>query len=248
MNESREVYVTAYIPLIDLTLKARSTAQDENLEVKNIEYDLKVQTERAQSVSETSSTEEKNKINNTINAVANSLRSAHVDEDEKRKANKQLKDLKMALDRLEKEKEMPQLLKEFKETTESTQNIITELGDDKDKVKHEEHLAKMKEEGEKAIKENDKALLIRVNEQIKELGAKALFSNPATWVYQFRQITNGQKKFINAKEAEYYTEKGRRAIELGDVEELKRCVHNLLLLLPSDEQETMRNNLSGITR
>ncbi|MEO6077492.1 MAG: Hsp70 family protein, partial [Candidatus Andersenbacteria bacterium] len=150
MNESREVDVIAYIPLIDLTVKARSTAQDENLEVKTIEYDLKIQTERAQSVSETSTAEEKNKLNNTINAVTSSLRNAHVDEDEKRKANKQLKDLKMALDRLEKEKEMPQLLKEFEETTESTQSIITELGDDKDKVQHEEHLAKMKEEGEKA--------------------------------------------------------------------------------------------------
>ena len=247
INESREVQVTAYIQLIDLTLKARSTAQDENLEVKNIEYDLKIQTERAQTVSETSSTEEKNKLNNTINAVASSLRSAHVDEDEKRKANKQLKDLKMALDRLEKEKEMPQLLKEFKETTENTQNVITELGDDKDKAKHEEHLAKMKEEGEKAIAENDKALLIHVNEQIKELGAKALFSNPATWLYQFRKLVDGNKKFINEKEASYYAEKGRRAIELGDVDELKRCVRQLLLLLPSDEQETMRNNLSGIT-
>ncbi len=247
MNESREVHVTAYIPLIDLTLEARSTAQDENLEVKTIEYELKIQAERAQSVSETSSTEEKNKLNNTINAVASSLKSAHVDEDEKRKANKQLKDLKMALDRLEKEKEMPQLLKEFKETTEGTQNIITELGNDKDKVKHEEHLAKMKEEGEKAIAENDKELLIRVNEQTKELGAKALFSNPATWVYQFHQIVNSNKKFINEKEAGYYTEKGRRAIELGDDDELKRCVHQLLLLLPSDVQETMRNNLSGIT-
>jgi hypothetical protein len=106
----------------------------------------------------------------------------------------------------------------------------------------------MQEEGEKAIKENDKTLLIRVNEQIKELGGKALFSNPATWVYQFHQLIGGNKKFINEKEAIYYTEKGRRAIELGDVEELKRCVHNLLLLLPSEEQETMRNNLSGITR
>lgn len=248
MNESREVFVTAYIPLIDLTLKARSTAQDEALEVKTIEYDLKIQTERAQSVSENCSTDEKNKLNHTINSVSNSLRSAHIDEDEKRKANKQLKDLKMAIDQLEKEKEMPQLVKDFYESTETTQKIITELGDDKDKVQHEEHLQKMKEEGEKAIAENDKALLIRVNEQIKELGGKALFSNPATWVYQFRQLTDGNKKFINEKEAGYYTEKGRRAIELGDVEELKRCVHNLLLLLPSNEQETMRNNLSGITR
>jgi molecular chaperone DnaK len=248
MNESREVHVTAYIPLIDLTVEARSTSQDENIEVKTIEYDLKIQTERAQSVSDNCSVEEKNKLNNTINSVANSLRNAHADEDEKRKANKQLKDLKMAIDRLEKEKEMPQLVKEFKESTEETQKIIIELGDDKDKVKHEEYLAKMKEEGEKAINENDKTLLIRVNEQIKELGGKALFSNPATWVYQFRQLTDGNKKFINDKEAGYYTEKGRRAIELGDVEELKRCVHNLMLLLPSDEQQTMKKSLSGITR
>lgn len=248
MNESREVFVTAYIPLIDLTLKARSTSQDEAVEVKSIEYDLKIQAERAQSVSESCSDEEKNKLNHTINAVAGSLKSAHIDEDEKRKAHKQLKDLKMAIDKLEKEKEMPQLVKEFKERSEGTQKIITELGDDKDKVQHEEHLKKMKEEGEKAIADNDKELLIRVNEQIQELGGKALFSNPATWVYQFRQLTDGSKKFINEKEAGYYTEKGRRAIELSDVDELKRCVHNLLLLLPSDEQETMRNNLSGITR
>jgi len=248
MNESREVSVTAYIPLIDLTLKARSTSQDEVVEVKSIEYDLKIQTERAQSVSENCSNEERNKLNHTISAVGNSLKSAHVDEDEKRKAHKQLKDLKMAIDKLEKEKEMPQLVKEFKESTEETQKIITELGDDKDKVKHEEQLSKMKEEGEKAIAENDKALLIRVNEQTKELGGKALFSNPATWVYQYRQLTDGSKKFINEKEAGYYTEKGRRAIELGDVDELKRCVHNLLLLLPSDEQEAIRSNLSGITR
>ncbi|MFH0769952.1 MAG: Hsp70 family protein [Candidatus Peregrinibacteria bacterium] len=248
MNESREVHVAAYIPLIDLTLEARSTAQDETVEVKTIEYDLRAQTERAQSVSENCSSEEKNKLNNTINSVANSLRSAHVDEDEKRKASKQLKDLKMAIDRLEKEKEIPQLIKEFKESTENTQKIITELSDDKDKVKHEEQLAKMKDEGEKAITDEDKSLLIRVNEQINELGSRALFSNPTTWVYKFRQLADGNMQFINEKEAGYYKEKGKRAIELGDVEELKRCVHNLLLLLPSDEQQTMKNSLSGITR
>ena len=248
MNESRVVVVTAYIPLIDLTVSARSTGQDETLEVKTIEFDLKIQTERAQSISENCSSEERNKLNNTINSVSNSLRNANIDEDEKRKANKQLKDLKMSIDRFEKEKEMPQLTKEFKESSENTQQIITELSDDKDKVQHEEHLKKMKEEGERAVEENDKNLLIRVNEQIKELGSRAYYSNPATWAYQFGQLTNGDKKFINEKEAGYYTEKGRRAIELGDVDELKRCVHNLLLLLPSNEQQAVRNNLSGITR
>lgn len=248
MNESREVSVTAYIPLIDLTLKARSTSQDEAIEVKNIEYELKVQTDRAQVVSETCSTEEKNKLNGTINAVAHSLRSAHADEDEKRKANKQLKDLKMAIDRMEKEKEMPQLVKEFNESLESAEKVITELGDDKDKVKHEEQLSQLKTEGEKAVKENDKALLIRVNEQVSELTSRAIYSNPSTWAYLYRKLTDGSKTFINEKEAGYYIEKGRRAIEMGDVDELKRCVHNLQLLLPSGEQNAMKSNLSGITR
>lgn len=248
INESRELTVTAYIPLIDLTLNARSTFKDELVDVKEVETELDAQSERAKTVSENCSNEEKNKIDNTIRAVNTSLRNAHLDEDEKRKANKQLRDLKSMLDRLEKEKEMPQVIKEFNENAENTGKIINELGDDKDKVKHEEQLKQMKAEGEKAVSENDKTLLIRVNEQLKELSAKALFSNPATWVYHFRRLIDGGNKFINEKEAAYYTEKGRRAIELGDVEELKRCCHQLMLLLPSEEQESMKNNLSGITR
>lgn len=248
MNESREVSVTAYIPLIDLTLKARSTIQDENLEIEKIEYDFKIQVDRIQSFSESFTNEERIKVNNTINSVSSSLKSAYIDEDEKRKANKQLKDLKVIIDKMEKDKEMPQLTKEFDENIKNTQEIIAELEEDDEKAKHEECLKKIKEEGEKAITDKDKAILIQVNEQIKDLGLKALFLNPATWVYQFRQLISGDKKFINEKESGYYTEKGLRAIELGDVDELKRCVHNLLLLLPLEEQETIRNNLSGITR
>lgn len=247
MNESREVFVTAYIPLIDLTLKARSTSRDEELEVKGIEYDLKIQIERARVVSGNCSTEEKIKLNNTIDSVSSSLRNAHTDEDEKRKANKQLKDLKMAIDHLEKEKEMPQLIKEFQDITESVQEVIA-LSNDKDKIKHEDHLAKMKEEGTKAINENDKALLVCINEQAKALGRQIFFSNPASSIYQFQHLTNGDNKFVNEKEATYYTEKGRKAIEIGDISEVKRCVDNLLLLLPPDDQETMKRNLSGITR
>jgi hypothetical protein len=55
------------------------------------------------------------------------------------------------------------------------------------------------------------------------------------------------KRFINEKEAQYYSEKGKRAIELDDIDELKRCIHNLQLLLPSDVQEELKGNISGIT-
>lgn len=248
VNESREVFITAYIPLIDLTVNARSTSHDETIELKNIEEDLEAQKERAKAASENLSPDERQKIDNNIQSAQTSVRNASIDEDEKMKANKQIKDLKISLDKIEKEKEMPQLVKEFKDGIQDTQGIINEYADEKDRTINNDQLSKLKAEGEKAIANNDKSLLIRTNEQIRELCSKAVFSNPATWVHQFKKITAGSPNFINENEAKYYVEKGKRAIELGDVDELKRCVRNLLLLLPSNEQETIKNNLSGITR
>ncbi|MDO8512426.1 MAG: Hsp70 family protein [bacterium] len=248
VNESREVFLTAYIPLIDLTVNARSTSHDETIELKNIEEDLETQKERAKVASENLLPEERQKIDNNIQSAQNSVRNASVDEDEKMKANKQIKDIKIALDKIEKEKEMPQLVKEFKDGIQDTQSIINDYADEKDKAINNDQLSKLKTEGEKAITDSDKSLLIRIIEQIKELSSKAVYSNPATWVHQFNKITSGKTNFINVKEAKYYIEKGKRAIELGDVDEIKRCVHNLLLLLPSDVQETIKDNLSGITR
>jgi molecular chaperone DnaK len=248
INESRELFLTAYISLIDRTLNARATFRDEIVDVAGLEAELVAQEERAKTVSGNCSTEERKTLEETIQSAQTSVKNAHLDQDEKRKANKQIKDLKVALDKMEKEKEMPQLVKEFHAGIESVQKIVNEYADEKDKDINNDQLAKMKAEGEKAIADNDKTLLIRVNEQIQELGAKALFSNPATWVYQFQKIVSENHNFINEKEARYYTEKGRRAVELGDVDELKRCVHNLMLLLPSEEQEAIKKNLSGITR
>lgn len=248
VNESREVFITAYIPLIDLTVNARSTSHDETIELKNIEEDLETQKERAKVASENLSPDERKALDTNISSAQTSVRNASADEDEKMKASKQIKDIKIALDKIEKEKEMPQLVKEFKDGIQDTQSIINEYADEKDKTINNDQLSKLKAEGEKAITDSDKSLLVRINEQINELRSKAVYSNPATWVHQFNKLIAGNPTFINEKEAKYYIEKGKRAIQLGDTDEIKRCVHNLLLLLPSDVQETIKDNLSGITR
>ncbi|MDD3102205.1 MAG: Hsp70 family protein [Patescibacteria group bacterium] len=248
MNESQEVFVTAHIPLIDFTVNARSTFHNETIDLKNIEQDLEIQKERAKVVSENLSPDERKTIDNDIQSAQTSVNNSSIDEDEKMKANKQIKDIKIALDKIEKEKEMPQLVKEFKDGIQDTQSIINDYADEKDKDINNDQLNKLIKEGEKAIADNDKSLLIRTNEQINELRSKAVYSNPATWIHQFKKITDSKPDFTNEKEAKYYIEKGKRAIELGDVDEIKRCVRNLSLLLPSDVQEKIKDNLSGITR
>jgi len=247
VNESREVTVHAFISSIDLSLSIRATSYDEDIDTTRMESDLLTQREKLNSMEKNLSTEEKTRLETLFDSVGTSLRNAGLDQDEKRKANKELKELKMDLDKLEEEKEMPQLKDEFNTSVEEINKLIDELGEEKDKDKFKEQLVILRHEGNKAIESDDKQLLARVNEQIKDLGFSVAFSNPSVWVYQFDKITKGDYKFSNENDAQYYTSKGKRAIELGDIDELKRCVINLINLLPSEQQQEINSSLSGIT-
>jgi len=245
MNESRELIVTAYIPLIDMSLNARYTVKDEVVDSKSMSAELDLQRRRAESTSEDCSVEERKKIADTIQSVSDGISNSSNDEDEKRKASKQLKDLKILLDKIDEEKAMPQLIKEYKMRVEDLKKIIDEYADQREKDNLEKQLESIKLESDKAIQEDNKTMMIRVNEQLDELRNKAIFTNPNTWVQHFKEIVNNGD-FINDKEAQYYTSKGVRAIETGDIDELKRCTRQLSLLLSVEDQKKMK--LSGITR
>ncbi|MBP9701409.1 MAG: Hsp70 family protein [Candidatus Pacebacteria bacterium] len=247
INESREVSVNAYIESIDLSLDARASIHAEDLNVEQMKEELGSQRARIDNAKENCSPEERKSLEHTYDSVDNSLDRAEDDQDEKRKANKQLKDLKLQLDMIERDKEMPQLIREFKEGVQKAAEAIKEVGNKEELNQHKELLDSLKTEGEMAIEDEDKHLLIRVNEQIDDLKHKIIFSNPAAWAYFFEKIVKDNKKFISDKEAEYYINKGRRAIEMGDTEELKRCVKGLMLLLPPEEQAMLQNTMSGIT-
>jgi len=248
VNESREVKVEAFIPSIDLTFSARATIHAENLSIEEMEKQLKEQSDRALKVEQSCTTEEKNKLQSIVHSLQTSLSTAKVDEDEKRKADKQLKDLKIKLDSLEKMKEFPQLKSEYDEKIKSIEEMINEYGDQTEKNMYLDQLRVIKEEADIAINKEDKVMLSRSLEQLQELNHRVLFSNPASWVYMFNKIKETSHSWTSPKEAEYYMNKGQRALELGDVEELKRSVHNLMLLLPPSEQKAIQGNMSGITK
>jgi len=248
VNESREVKAEAFIPSIDLTFSARATIHAENLSIEEMETQLKQQSARARKVEQSCTPEEKNKLDDLVQSVEGSLSTAKIDEDEKRKADKQLKDLKIKLDHLEKTKELPQLIADYKERVKDIEEMIKDYGDEKEKGIHQDQLEVIKEEGERAITADDKVLLGRVLEQLKELNRKVIFSNPASWVHMFNLILEKGHKWTSETEATYYIQKGQRAIELNDVDALKKSVHNLMLLLPPNEQKLIQGNMSGITK
>ena len=245
INESRELSITAYIPLIDMKFDARATLKEEEVNIDKISTELSVQRERAASVSEYCSEEERKNISNRIQSVSEGVNNSQLDEDEKRKTSKQLKELKIVLDRLQDDKKMPQLIKEYNARVEYLNKIIDEYADPRQKDENHKRLESIKAEGEIAIKEDNKALLSRVNEQLANQTSNALYSNPNTWITYFQQIVKADN-FTNEKEAQYYTNKCTQAINSKDYEELKRCVLQLNLLRPANQQKDI--NLSGITR
>ena len=248
ISESRTLQLNVYIPLIDKTLMQSRTLAAEEIDVASLEVTLSAQRERAATLRDICSSDEREQLDYMIESATKSVTNAHLDEDEKRKAGSELRGLKEHLDQLDKEKEWPQLKQEFRSGVSSVRQLISEFGDSQEANIHNEQINGYEHEGNAAIERDDKEALIHTNEQIKELGARVLFSNPAAWVYQFRKITEGNPTFINEKEARYYIDKGNRAIDVGDVDELKRCVHNLVLLLPPEKQADVQNELSGLTK
>ncbi len=245
MNESRELSVAAYIPLIDMTMNARSTLKDEEVSSDNMLNELNVQRKRAEVIFANCSMEEKKKITDTMQSVSDGINNSKIDEDEKRKSNRQLKNLKILLDEMEEEKKLPQLVKEYNIRVQDLEKVINEYAEPKERDEDNKQLEKIKLDGDKAIKDEDKVLLSRINEQLDNLRQRAIYSNPNTWIAAFKQIVAADN-FINQQEAQYYINKCMTAIEAKNYEEVKRCVSQLNLLRPVAEQKEV--NLSGITR
>ncbi|MEI6479093.1 MAG: hypothetical protein WCO18_02250, partial [bacterium] len=91
-------------------------------------------------------------------------------------------------------------------------------------------------------------MLSQTVDQLFQLSAKILWANPQTYVYYFNELKNGTYKFTNKEDADYYFEKGDKAIESGDVDGLKASVSGLTGLISSEEASSISNKISGIMR
>lgn len=248
VDTSRTVTVEAYLPTVDLRLNARATVHAEDVTTGDIEKDLGAQEERARGLNGAISNEEESKLNSEIQTAREALKNSEADEDEKRRASKLVKDLKSKIDASEKDKEFPTLKMEFEKINEQMKAIFEVVTESERSNEFIALYEQIKKDGEMAISSQDKALLTRVIDQLLTLRAQITFEDPGFLVYRLEQFASGDFHFIDEDEANYFIKKGRRAIELGDLEELKRAVRNLVMLLPPEEQNMSLNNISGITK
>lgn len=249
VDGSRTVTVEAYIPSIELTLnKTRADKYAQTVDVKQLEADLNAQRARLSKVKANVPQEQYDELENSVNELSGNIKNADMDTDDKNKAERDLRQLETKLDELEHEKELPQLKAELEECFDNADELIGNLAEGREKQRISDQIDVLRKEGNQAIQNGDKAMLSRVIQQVRDVTIRALVEDPSFWVWQLNEIKSNKAKLSNQTDGEYYIDKADKAIEQNDFEELKRCVRNLLNMLPAEEQEAISGSMAGITK
>ena len=248
VDESRAVHVEAYVPSIELTLDARADTYAQTVDTKKLTVELETQKERLKKVEGSISPEDQDKLEDSIDTLETNIKNAENDTDDKNKAERDLRELKSDLDRIEQDRSIPQLSDEFHDKLDRLNNSLESIQDESERARVAEVIKVIEAEGEKAIKASDKTILIRLNEQLQDLITAIVLDNPAVWVYWLNDIKARKDELSNPTVAEYHIGKAEDAADKGDVDELKRHVRSLLDLLPEDTQEEIKQDVAGITK
>jgi molecular chaperone DnaK len=248
IDESRNIHIEAYVPSIDLTLSdVRVDTYAQEVDTKKLAVELEAQKERLKQVQSSISADEQKKLEDTINSIETNIKNADNDTDDKVRAERDVRELKTDLDKIEKDRTIPQLSEEFYEKLNRMQDSIDSIEDETERARVADVLRSIEEEGKKAIDSNDKDILIRLNEQLQDIYTAIILKNPAIWIYWLNDIKLHRDELSNPTEADYHITKAEKAVEDGDVEELKRHVRSLLDLLPKETQEEIQQDIAGIT-
>jgi molecular chaperone DnaK len=248
IDESRTTTVEAYIPSIDRTLNVRADEYAQSIDSDELKKDLNIQKERLHKAKSQIPSSEYEKLTNDIDNITENVKNADLDVDDKSKAERDLRELKTNLNGLEERKELPKLKEEVLEGLGDASSIIEALDPNDEKTELLDQLDVLKSEVKKAIDAEDKTMLIRLNEQIRQIAFSALRENPAVWIMWLENIKSRKSELTNQSDGEFYVNKADKAVENGDVEELKRCVRNLIELLPEDVQDQINESVAGITK
>ncbi|HVW99848.1 MAG TPA: Hsp70 family protein, partial [Candidatus Babeliaceae bacterium] len=248
VDESRAVTVEAYISSIDKTLDVRADRYAQPVDTKKLSVDLETQKDRLKKVASDIPEDEQSKLENKIDSLETNIKNSENDTDDRQKAERDLRELKSDLERIEQDRSIPQLSEDFYEKLQSLKGVVDSVQDETERTRINDVLNSIEAEGEKAIADKDKELLVRLNEQLHGLIMAILLEDPTIWIGWLNNVKARKNELTNQTVAEHLIAKADEAAANGDVEGLKRNVRELFDLLPDDAEDEIRQGMSGITR
>lgn len=247
VDESRVVTIEAYIPSLDKSFDARGTIYDENISVESMKEKANKEINKLEEISSYCTEAEKRKIQEEIEDIEASLIRSENDEDERRKTNVKIKKLQSDVEKLQESKENDVEKATFYNTIKRIDQILSQLDDSDEKTNYRQRVQVVKDDGEKAIANNNMLLLKNVNDQLKALEQEIAISDDKFWLGALAHLSEipavlaypGSEKILSQALA---------AVKNGDMNTVKKCVIQLIKILPSDEQDKLQGKIAGITR
>tara|TARA_B100001121_G_C18670287_1_gene613440 strand:+ start:54 stop:863 length:810 start_codon:yes stop_codon:yes gene_type:complete len=136
--------------------------------------------------------------------------------------------LQSDLDAIDGRVEWPTILQEYQELLERARRLLHE---DRDS---QSSLAKLEQEGQRAIDARDSAMLETVMDSVRMICAKSLSQQPEYWNAMLAQISQNMHEFPDPAAAESVLAQGARAMQAGDHSTVQSCVRQLWSMMPAD--------------
>jgi len=252
INESRDILVTVYIPVLDEEFEQRLTLG--KISNPNLEKEFADEVTRIEQLRKNA--DDKDNLSGMqrldiieasglVQEIEGFVSAAKGDSDAAQKAEKLLLELKIALDEVENGIKWPKMVAQAREWLTDLGKLAQEHGTTEQVSRYEQLL----EEAEKIISKKEHTRLPRKQKQVEDLYFQILFSVPAFWVNQFQRAAEQRSKMSDQIQAEKLVDMGQSFLANNNLDGLRNIVPKLWDLLPKAVVEEARRAFgSGITR
>lgn len=248
INESRELSVMAYLPDVDITLNARETLYFDAAKIDEVKKDFTEQVSRSESmISSSEPTNETNVIKSMIKDIQSTIDGSGSDSDQQRKAEKQVKDLMVALDQMESKTKFNSNVTSFWQKCQELADYLEDCNPPEKRTEYEATYNTLRKEGQAAISKEDAVWIEHIVQKIGQLHFKCQFSDSrilTPWIHDLIQQVK-EKAHLHPTLPDLIN-RAQDALSKLDVKEMQEVIHALYPFTEIEKQQ-FRFVKSGIT-
>lgn len=176
INESRELSVMAYLPESDITINARQTLYFDAAKIDEVKKDFSEQVSRSESVVGTEEhSKESEIIRSMIKEIQATIDRSESDSDQQRKAEKQVKDLMIALDQMEAKSKYNVNIAAFWRECDEISEYLQDCNPAEKQAEYEVTYNILRKEGLSAISKQDAVWIEHIAKKLDELHFRCQF-------------------------------------------------------------------------
>jgi len=245
VDESRIVSAQAYIPLLDEDFECKLDLNKPMKAAEALRDEAQAQARRLEALRDQAADVQDETIQRELQRleeegieaqIEEDVSAAAGDENAKQSLQASLAKVRDFLNRAERSLEPGRLRTELQNDLKWAEDIVSKYGTPEQKRRFQI----LRGEVQRAIEAGDPLVLRRKDEEVMDLARPILHQQPEFWVSYLRYLTDQRDNMTDPNLADRYIAQGLRAVNTGDVEQLKVACRQLVALLPPEKQEEAR--------